>query len=105
MSFSYRMAIATIAAMPLLGMAQNKSAQPASVNTIEDASRPVYHSAFSGYRPMQEISDRPDAHWRTVNDEVARLGGHGGHTPDAGARKDAPAGRPAPAEHQMQHKH
>lgn len=104
MSFSYRMAIAMLAAMPLFGAAQNKSAQPASANTNEAAPKPVYQSAFSGYRPMQDISEPPAAYWRALNDEVARAGGHAGHAKDAAAPEDAPAS-PAPADHQMHHKH
>jgi len=59
---------------------------------------PQHASAFTGYRPFSET--RP-ADWRTLNDEVARAGGH------VGILRDAATGTPpsasAPGRHRNHH--
>lgn len=45
-----------------------------------------YRSAFSGYQPQQEPALRP---WRDVNDEIGRLGGHGGHVKASASSESA----------------
>jgi len=69
---------------------------------------PAHASAYEGYRPFREEDVAP---WREVNDEVGRLGGHGGHvakdaavSPAAQPQTSAPA-RPAPSAHPEGPKH
>ncbi len=75
------------------------------------ASAGEYQSAIADYAPYR---DGPLADWRAVNDEVGRLGGHGGHLMegatvghDAHAGHGTPAQPPAPAAggHIHQHHH
>lgn len=42
--------------------------------------RPIYQSAFAGYRPYKE--EEP-TRWREANDEVRRIGGHADHSKPA----------------------
>lgn len=51
---------------------------------------PVYRSAFEDYRPFAEQAPAP---WRELNDEVRRLGGHGGHVPKPPSRKPPQKGQ------------
>lgn len=102
-------AIAVLMGLPLTAAAQ---ANPADA----EAGAPAlgYQSAFSDYKPWQDIKP---ADWRAVNDTVrgaaAKGGGHGGHgaapgttsapaaTPRQAAPTPAPAAAPqAPAGHQ-----
>lgn len=57
-------------------------AQPAARPDALDPSARVppvaYRSVFSDYRPFAE---QEPASWRALNEEVRRLGGHGGHVP------------------------
>jgi hypothetical protein len=69
------------------GAAAAQSAHPdpsvASVRTP----KPVYDSAFAGYRGWV---DPERARWREANDEVGRLSGHAGHVKPA---RKAPAAK------------
>ena len=58
-----------VTAMPLL------AAAPQPTDPAEPVSAPAYESAFSNYRPYaeQNVID-----WPALNEEVARIGGHGG---------------------------
>lgn len=56
-------------ATPLLAAAPGPIDSGAAVPPV------AYESAFSGYRAY---ADEPLADWRTINDEVARIGGHAG---------------------------
>ena len=48
----------------------------------------IYQSTTAAYTPYREESI---ANWRAVNDEMARLNGHGGHIGGhIGGRQDAP---------------
>lgn len=97
-------ATAVLMGLPLMAAAQANPADPG-------ASAPAlgYQSAFSQYKPWQDIKP---ADWRAVNDTVrdagAKSGGHGGHgaapgtaptpaaAPTAAPGHAAPAAAPAP---------
>ncbi|HEX5611649.1 MAG TPA: hypothetical protein VFX67_03285 [Burkholderiales bacterium] len=67
---------------------QTARPQPADAKAAIPALR--YHSAFQDYRPHVEPQIAP---WREVNEEMARLGGHAGHMPQA-ARQEKSAPKP-----------
>jgi len=71
-------------------------------NPAEVVPAPVYQSAFSDYLAAHEMVDGEPSEkvWRAANDEMARLGGHAGHTRDVSDAADKPM---AGATHQ-QHK-
>lgn len=76
----------------LAGFASAVAAQQAAprdpANPATPVPKPVYESAFAGYRPWSE----PDTgRWREANEEVRRLGGHAGHVKPAAK---APAASP-----------
>jgi hypothetical protein len=72
------MAIATLVATPFSVAAQENSTPKDPVNPAE-ASPLRYESAFAGYQPMPEEKEVDSEAWRAANNEVAALGGHGGH--------------------------
>lgn len=85
-------AVAVLMGLPLMAAAQANPADPgAGAPALE------YKSAFSDYKPWQDIKP---ADWRAVNDTVrdaaAKSGGHGGHGPAPGTAP-APAAAPAAA--------
>ena len=87
-------ATAVLMGVPFLAAAQANPADPG-------ASAPPlgYQSAFSDYKPWQDIKP---ADWRAVNDTVrdaaAKGGGHGGHgAAPAPAPSAAPQAAPRPA--------
>jgi hypothetical protein len=87
-------AVAALMGLPLMAAAQ---ANPADSGAPAPALG--YQSAFSDYKPWQEIKP---ADWRAVNDTVrdaaAKGGGHGGHgASPAGAPASAPAAAPPAA--------
>jgi len=100
-------ATAALMGLPLMAAAQANPADPGA-----PAPALGYPSAFSDYKPWQEIKA---ADWRAVNDTVrdaaAKGGGHEGHgtaaapvptpasaaVPHAAPRPAAPAPAPAPA--------
>jgi hypothetical protein len=51
-------------------------ASAAGAQQKPEPKKPVYDSAFAGYRPWKE--EEP-GRWREANDEMGRLGGHAGH--------------------------
>lgn len=87
-------AMAAVMGLPLLAVAQANPADPGA------AAPPMgYRSAFSDYKPWQDIKP---ADWRVVNDAVreaaATGGGHAGHgAAPAAASAPAPARASAPA--------
>ena len=60
---------ATVDAMPLLAAAPAPTDPGATVPGVE------YQSVFSDYRPY---ADETVSDWRSINEEVARVGGHAG---------------------------
>ena len=56
-------------------IATNAAAQSATSASPNPAVGLTYQSAFETYKPHQE---QPVADWRTVNEDVARAGGHVG---------------------------
>ena len=90
------LAAAMALGLPLAAAAQVNPADPAA------PPQPLgYQSAFSDYKPWQDIKP---ADWRAVNDTVrdaaAKGGGHGGHgvvpaAPSGPAAAPQPAPRPA----------
>ena len=92
-------AFAALAALAPHATAQQQGAKPHPADPAAPVPAVKYESAFSGYRGFRE---EPIAHWRDVNDEVARAGGHigivGGAQGGHGASKPAvkpPAQLPA----------
>ncbi|MFN4310994.1 MAG: hypothetical protein ACK4FK_10440 [Ferrovibrio sp.] len=63
--------------------------QPSAIDPGAQTSTPVYRSAFSEYRPMEDLAAQD---WRAANDAVARTGGHAGALKD-----DVKNPEPAPA--------
>lgn len=91
MTFSYRIAIAMLAAMPAAAIAEQK-AGPADATAASAAA--AYESAFKSYRGVTEEQESPDKTWRAANEMVGKLGGHSGHM---GQRDDAEQGESQPA--------
>lgn len=93
----FRPALAMALSLPLVAAAQEDSARP--VDDAASAASLLYRSAFSDYRPWQEI--RP-GDWRALNDNVrevaARRGSstHNGHL--MGQPSPAAPASAAPAE-------
>ena len=86
-----------------IGLAQPLAivaATPAPAEPSAPAPGILYQSAFENYRAYR---DEPLADWRTVNDEVSRVGGHVGILRSAGAKPEHDATAPAverePPEH------
>ena len=79
-----RSAVSVLLAFFAGAAAAQQNARPDPADPSARSSRPVYESAFSGYRPWAEPKL---ARWREVNDEVGRIGGHVGHV---GQAKPAP---------------
>ena len=94
MSFEKYLAITALALLPFLANAQQKQPQPGPTDADAPITAFTYESAFKNYRTTPEESETPDKVWRSVNDEVGRLGGHGGHMKD----DDGEAASPAPEE-------
>jgi hypothetical protein len=68
------------------GAASAQTAAP-PVDAGKRSSGIDYRSAFTGYRPYREVT----ADWRSANDAVGALKGHGGHTGAAIGAVDANA--------------
>lgn len=109
MQLAHWVAIATLAALPLAATAQEKSKNPDPADPAAAVRSVPYESAFTGYQAVSEANESPEKLWRTVNDEMGRLGGHVGHTrqtptaPDS-MSKDMPKSEPMPAGHGMHQK-
>ncbi len=76
-------ALAVVAMMPLLAAAQPPRSDPANPGEIVAA--PRYESAFKDYQPLAEANESPDQLWQSMNQEMARLGGHVGQIRETGA--------------------
>jgi hypothetical protein len=100
LSLPIRPTLLGLAAICVTGIATAaEPQQPSPADPAASAGMPAYRSAFSDYQPMQEAAPQD---WRTVNDAVARTGGHAG-----ALKENAAAGKPAamtPAGH-AGHKH
>lgn len=96
MLFAQWAALAAVAVMPLLAAAQAPRSDPA--NPAEVVGAPRYESAFKDYQPLAEAAESPDEVWRSMNDEMARLGGHAGHIREAGAEAAAAPATSSPPE-------
>ena len=83
----YRLALGMELCLPLLASAQTPSNDPSHANAAAAPLR--YRSAFSDYKPWQDIKQ---GDWRAVNDTVRDAGQGGGH---AGHGMDAPGARSA----------
>lgn len=76
------------------GYSHAQSAQP--INPAGPADPALQAPAFrydSPYSTYQRFEEQKPASWRTLNDEVERLGGHMGHVKDA-AMKEPPSAAP-----------
>lgn len=90
MSFNKWLAAAAWVFMPLAAAAPQEqpsshAAHAANAAPPAAADAGVYTSAFQNYRASRDADhgQTPDQRWRTANEEVARLGGHGGHMKDS----------------------
>lgn len=94
MSFPHRLMAAALA-LPLAACVQPTAPRPdaAAANTAVPASG--YRSVFEHYRAAGNEQTPPAQVWRAANDEVARLGGHAGHSKEDPPDTSAPA-QPAP---------
>lgn len=87
----------TLMAIFAAGAAAQTSARPDPADAKAAAPTRPYQSAFKDYR---RYADPEVAGWREVNDEMRRLGGHGGHLkPGAGAAAEPRANPRVPAGH------
>lgn len=82
------------------GAAAEPQQRPSAVDPAAVTGSPAYRSAFGDYRPMEDAAPQD---WRSVNDAVARTGGHGGALKDTAAPEAKP-GTVSPAGH-AGHKH
>lgn len=100
LSLSIRPALLGLVLIHASGVAAAEPQRPSAVDPAAVAGTPSYHSAFSDYRAMEDAAPQD---WRSVNDAVARTGGHGGALKET----DAPENKPdaaSPAGH-TGHKH
>ncbi|QAU33325.1 hypothetical protein [Janthinobacterium sp. 17J80-10] len=84
MTLKQWLAAGALASLPFAAAAQQVPPQPNPRNANAPVPAPAYNPAFNNYRSMADEQPAPDTTWRAANDEVGRLGGHGGH-----ARGDA----------------
>lgn len=97
-----RLAPAMALCMPLWAMAQANNADPSSAKAVAPPLR--YQSAFSDYKPWQDVKP---SDWRAVNETVRAAasagGGHAGHAvPPSAPATPAPArSMPGHSGHQM----
>ena len=83
----------TLAAIFAGGAAAQNPARPDPADAKAAAPSHPYQSAFKDYR---RYADPEVAGWRDVNDEMRRLGGHGGHLkPAPGAAVEPKTNPPA----------
>jgi len=88
-------AFAALAALAPHAAAQQQSTKSHPADPAAPAPVVKYESTFTGYRGFRE---EPLAPWRSVNDEVARAGGHVGILGGAGrAVHQHPGGSAKPA--------
>lgn len=93
MQLAHWVAIATLAALPFAAAhAQERAKTPDPTDPGAAVRSAAYESAFNGYQAANETSEPPEKLWRTVNDEMGRLGGHVGHTKAPAAHESMPAG-------------
>lgn len=88
---------------PFAATAQQKTQQPNPLDANAPVSVSTYTSAFKNYQAAsneEEVS--PDKTWRAANDEVGKLGGHGGHIKNDAAGAPTPA-TSAPVDHSKHH--
>ncbi|HEX6703783.1 MAG TPA: hypothetical protein VF169_03405 [Albitalea sp.] len=93
-----RLTTAVSLCLPLLATAQGGRADPADAQASGSASR--YQSAFSDYKPWQEIKP---VDWRAVNDNVRDAAGDAMPAPAAPAASAPTTKSPMPSHggHQM----
>lgn len=93
-----RMMLGALAMVVAGAAAAQKAPQPSPADPKARAQPAEYRSAFTDYRRYNE----PDiADWRSVNDEVARVGGHLGIVR---GQREANKGTPKPPAHGMHNK-
>lgn len=76
--------------------AQNAARSDPADPKAAPPSRPVYGSAFKGYRPY---ADPEVGRWRESNGEMGRLKGHVGHVPGSVPPAASPASKSGHAGH------
>lgn len=104
-----RLTIVMIGALALPALAQERRTSLDPLDPVEKSSAVAYQSAFANYRPLQEFTDTPDKHWRAINEEVARVGGHMGilkeDSSSAQTTADDGGTKPMSVPRQMHHQH
>ncbi len=73
--------VVALLALAASGASAQGVRRPDPADASVRAPKPVYRSAFAGYRPYGE---EDPSRWREANDEAGRLGGHAGHAKPAG---------------------
>lgn len=94
MRCTHCLTIGMLALLPLAAIAQQPPQKPDPMAKTAAAPALTYVSAFRNDRDATDEELTPDKAWRAANDEVARLGGHGGHIQ-----------RDGQAEHGKHHQH
>lgn len=104
MPFSYRIAVAMLAALPAAAIAEQK-AGPADATAASAAA--AYESVFKSYRGATEEQESPDKAWRAANEMVGKLGGHSGQMGQSGDAEQGESQSEPGAEKEMpmQQKH
>lgn len=108
MSYLHQFIIGAAMLLPAFASAENARLARDPSDPADKGSIPAYQSAFAAYQPLQESSDVPETHWRALNEEVARVGGHAGVLKDPApsrAAASATTAAPASGQHQMHHEH
>jgi hypothetical protein len=87
-------ALWAMAALPAAVMAQQHQPHQPTPDVTNPAAPTAplhYESVFSAYRASFEEDTSPDTVWRSVNDEMGKLGGHAGHMKASADNKIPPS--------------
>jgi len=102
MTLKQWLTMAVVTSLSFAAHAQQVHQQPDPLDANAAVSATTYVSAFKDYCPLSDQQASPDKVWRATNDEMARLGGHAGHS-----KLDVPASQApvqsAPVDHGKHH--
>lgn len=71
--------IAALVAAPVAVASKEKSTPIDPADPAASSAQFQYESAFANYRQLPQEQEADGSVWRAANDEMAKLGGHGGH--------------------------